>query len=473
MNTIVKIIVSAAILIATAASLVGFNMMKTEPRQKENEKQIALVSTYSVSPFSGTLDMGFTGEVVPYRVITKSTEIAGRIKAKSENCRPGRTVEQGDVLIEIDITDYELEIKRLTSEVAQAQAMIDELDDEINGAQQNAEIAQREYDLLQREYERRKEIANSLSQSDLTNAERNAITAQKALISASNNLTILKTRQARMEAALNLSNSLLEKAELDKSRGIITAPIDGVIVASDFEQGDYVTKGAAVFTIEDTARSEILCSLKLEQLDWLWENRPAVTGGTNRTAYQPPKVPVSVSSVVGEQTVSWDGRLDRYNGIGLDDATKSVPCIVVVEQPVVETDLGPVALVRGMFVEVTVEYAYSQPTEESKSQVLNQFPAGAIQPGNYVWLDVDGKLQRREISIVDYVLDEKTGQRMAVVNAAGPHTVAVGEQIVSSPIASPTEGASIRVIRDAIATAAPAQQTDTDKALNADTSNNQ
>ena len=445
MNSVLKLVISLTILAMTAFAIIGFQMAKKPPREKANEKQIPLVSTYPAKKFVGELDLSFTGEVVPYKVVTKSTEVAGRIDEKNDHCRPGRAVKKGDTLVKIDVFDYRVEVDRLNAEVTQSQTMIDELADEIKGADKNVKLAQDEFDLMEREYERRREIANSLSQSDLATAQRNKITAEKALESAKYNKQILETRQARMKAALDLSTSMLEKANEDKNRCEIKAPIDGVIVQSDVEEGDYVSKGTAVFTIEDTSRSEVLCNLKLEQLDWLWEHRPKGNTTEKRTAYQPPKVPVKIHADVGEQTVTWTGVLDRYDGIGLDESTKSVPCIIVVESPVVQTSLGPVALVRGMFVQATVEYQYGKDPENSTANGLVQFPAGAVQPGNYVWLDDGGKLAKRDVDVVDFVTDESTGKRMAIVNASGDKSIAPGEFVIDTPIANPSERAEIRI----------------------------
>ena len=446
MNSVLKLVISLSILVMTAFAIIGFQMAKKPPREKENEKQIPLVSTYAAKKFVGELDLSFTGEVVPYKVVTKSTEVAGRIDEKNTACRPGRAVKKGETLIKIDVFDYRVEVDRLNAEVAQSQTMIDELADEINGAEKNVKLVQDEFDLMEQEYERRREIANSLSQSDLATAQRNKITAEKALESAKFNKQILETRQARMKAALDLSKSMLEKAKEDQSRCEIKAPIDGVIVQSDVEAGDYVSKGTAVFTIEDTSRSEVLCSLKLEQLDWLWEHRPDSNTTEKRTAYQPPKVPVKIQADVGAQKVTWTGVLDRYDGIGLEDGTKSVPCIIVVESPVAQTNLGPVALVRGMFVQATVEYQYGKGPEQSTANGLVTFPAGAVQPGNYVWLDNGGRLAKRDVDVVDFVTDESTGKRMAIVNASGEKSIAPGEFVIDTPIANPAELAEIRVL---------------------------
>ncbi len=53
-----------------------------------------------------TLDVSVTGTVVSYRQINLAAEVAGRIKVKSEACQIGRFVKRGDLLFELDSTDF-------------------------------------------------------------------------------------------------------------------------------------------------------------------------------------------------------------------------------------------------------------------------------------------------------------------------------------------------------------------------------
>ena len=50
----------------------------------------------------------------------------------------------------------------------------------------------------------------------------------------------------------------------------ITAPIDGVIVLEEVEEDSYVNKGTLLVAIEDTSAVEVKCSLRMDELYWLW-----------------------------------------------------------------------------------------------------------------------------------------------------------------------------------------------------------
>lgn len=81
--------------------------------------KLSIVGVQAVKAFEGleSLDVNITGTVVPFRQVKFGAEIAGRVQFKSDNCRIGRFVQNGDLLFNIDPTDFKLEkeLKRLES----------------------------------------------------------------------------------------------------------------------------------------------------------------------------------------------------------------------------------------------------------------------------------------------------------------------------------------------------------------------
>ena len=95
----------------------------------------------------------------------------------------------------------------------------------------------------------------------------------------------------------------------------------------------------------------------------------------------------------------WSGVLSRYDGAGLNPATRTVPCVAVVDDPqggclVGEAGMdlpGPPALLRGMFVTVRVDV----PTR----MTLVEIPTIALRPGNRLWLMRDDRLVIKEVDV--------------------------------------------------------------------------
>jgi hypothetical protein len=217
--------------------------------------------------------------------------------------------------------------------------------------------------------------------------------------------------------------------------------MEGVIVTDLVEEDDYVRKGTSLVTIEDTSKVEVRCHLRVDELYWLW-NQMGLGPGEAResgpqSGYQIPKAPVTVVYRLAGRDYAWQGVLSRYEGIGLDESTRTVPCRVLVEAPrdgrVLDEEgrlvecTGPPALVRGMFVTVKI---HAQPTAR-----LMEIPEAAVRPGNRVWLVREGKLAVVEANVV------RVADEVAIVEGGA---LEAGERVVVTPLAGPVAGMAVR-----------------------------
>lgn len=426
------------------AAFVGLRATKQSPVRAKEQVLAPIVETVLVKPHQGGLDISVDGVVVPFREIDLSAEVSGRIAKKSADCRAGRYVTRGTALIEIDSRDYDLEVERLNRELTQADGSLQELDVEIRNTQSLIKLSQEQLTLQRKELERQQSLAGKriIADSDLDKSKRDELAAINSVMTLDNQLQLLRTRRGRLESARDLWKSQLAKARLDLSRTKVSSPIDGVIIREMVEEDSYVLKGTSLAKLEDTSAVEVKCSLRMEDLYWLW----AQGGSQVDTAtadplrdYQIPHAPVTVSYQLGGRRYYWAGVLSRFDGIGVDERTRTVPCRVHVDKPrevrIEGSDgsaanmVGPPALVRGMFVTVNV---HAQP-----AMTLLEVPQRAVQPGNMVWQVNDGRLTIRRIRVAD-ATDEYV---LIYSDADGLQS---GMKLVSSPLASATNGMAVR-----------------------------
>jgi multidrug efflux pump subunit AcrA (membrane-fusion protein) len=444
---LMKYIVSAVILALGFGGMLYLKTLAQPPADTKSDLLVPLVKTYAVEPYSGQLDMVVSGSVVPYREIKIAAEVGGRVKVKHPVCQAGQFVTKGTPLIQVDPEDYELEIKTLQSDVKQAEKLLEETLEEIRGTERNIVIATNEFELQQRDFERNKRLSGVLSNSELDAVERGLLASQAQLTTRKNTLAMLQARKARLEASRELSESQLNKALLNLKRTTIEAPDDGIIVRDMVEQGDYVAPGTQVVLFEDTSRAEIVCNLTAGDLDWIrkhsagskldLESQDELNG---RAVYRLPKTPVSIFDT-SEPDVVWQGVLERFDGIGRDELTKSIPCRIVIENPVVDTPHGQRALVRGMYVKCRMEVQTSTAAEDQK---FLTFPEVALRPGDFVWIVRDHKLARAEVEIADRnwaMLDDE--QVPFVIVALTKDGLQPGDEVVRTPLSQPTEGAKV------------------------------
>ena len=92
-----------------------------------------LVETATVEEHATGIKFEVDGIVIPFRQVEVAAEIAGRVEFKSDNCRVGRTVEKGELLMRLDAQDCDLEIRRLKEDLKRAKASLNELDVQTGG----------------------------------------------------------------------------------------------------------------------------------------------------------------------------------------------------------------------------------------------------------------------------------------------------------------------------------------------------
>lgn len=439
----------------------GFLFLKSlrkPPAREDPPETLPVVEVAVVQPHEAGLEISGDGVVVPYREIQVAAEVDGRIVFKAPESKAGNYVQKGTLLLSIEKRDFEIEVERLKEQVRQAENSVKELDVDIENTGRLIELSQNELQIAARDYQRAETLfgSNAMTQAELDAAKRNYITAQTALLNLENQLRLKQATRDRMASARDQAVVLLQKAELDLTRTDIRAPADGVVVQDLVEADSYVRKGTAVLVFEDTSKAQIKCSLRVDQLAWLWavSRRAGIAAANVRTtAYAVPKVPVTVVYEANGLQYAWSGILDGYEGLGLDEQTRMVPCRVLVDDPTAVRFLGvaaeageaerglpdraPPALLRGMFVSIRIHV--------SPDQSVLRLPARGIQPGGKVARVREGRLRLVPVEVIQTLEDEAMILASTENLRAGDH-VAVSPTpfLENTPIARTGEGVPVQ-----------------------------
>ena len=449
LSELVRYLIPLVILAAGAAVLFAVIIHgRPDPAKHVPEAaKAALVETSAVEPQTDGLDIDVDGLVVPYREITLAAEVAGRVVKKTPACQAGSYLKRGDLLLEIDPRDYQFEARRLEKQLEQAVANLREVQVEEENTRELISLAEESLRLQQNEMARLQKLSKQgtgyATDSRLDEERRNVLTARNTLVGYQNQLRTLGTKLAGLESARDLTKVLLEKARLDFERTKITSPIDGIIVRDSVESDAYLQRGTPLATIEDTSKVEVRCNLRMDELFWILDQKHGnLTALDNINSYQLPRTPATVEYSMAGRTYAWEGVLARYEGIGLDQDTRTVPCTVVVEEPskscrVVDgkkvdcqSRQGPSALVRGMFVKLFIHIRPETP--------LLRIPELAMRPGNLVWRVRDGKLSVVPIQVVNSM------GGWAVIQPKIEGQLVSSDRVVVSPLAVVEEGMAVR-----------------------------
>lgn len=380
------------------------------------------------------LDFKVDGEVVPFRSLQIAPEVAGRIVFKSDRCRAGHFVKTGELLAEVDPTDYELEQRRRAESTTLAQNNILELETQIENSTDEIKLAQERLTINDRELARYlSTIKGVYSETEIDKIRSSVIANQETVKKLENQLRLFIAQRNRLQNSLEQERILLETAEINLKRTKILSPIDGIITSHSFEVDSYVQKGTNILTVQDTSRLEIQCSLQMKQAQWLWQNNDAQS---EESGYLLSPAESTITYRLDGTDWLWKGRVTAYDGGGLNPVTRMMPCRVTVEMPLaVRSDdsgqsIAPPTLLSGMFVAVTI---HAKP-----NIALYRVPEKAILPGNQIWTATGGVLKKHKIRVA-----ATTPQ--GVLFYADKNELLPGDLIVVSPLASPQDGDAVGV----------------------------
>jgi len=430
------------------AGIGGYMLFGKPPQVPQNEGAAdfrPLVATVDVAEHNLPVVIEMDGNANAFRVITIGAQVKGQIKQRLPNARSGLEVKKGDVLFEIDPTNYELEIERLDAQLDQTDEEIHSVEVDILNAKALIVLSEQDWELQKKQLERVKnaKARRSAADADVDAATRQELTARNALQTLRNSQRSLEQMLKQKHASKRLVQAQLKQAHVQLEWCHVRAPVDGVIVNDDAEEGDFVREGDELVKLSDSSRIEVRCNLESDELFWLLQNLRQAW----ETAESPDDLPMNplatpipcevVYEFAGSEVV-WDGALSKFEGTGVDRGTRTFPVRVVVPEPAKyrlsdsqggRMLIAPV-LSSGMYVTIRVPI---EATDE-----LLRLPVEAVRPGGHVWVVRDGVLQIRSVSVA------QAGNDKVLVRASGGDITA-GDQVVVSPLVAARDGMNVRV----------------------------
>lgn len=403
------------------------------------------VETQVLDPEIRSFTIHTDGNVVPRRVTVLSAQVSGVVIEKPETIESGRAVRAGELLLKIDPQEYQIELDQLAAELLQVDADLSRLDSEEEGQQALLKLAQREAELAAAAFARLKGLAgvNAAGVADLEAAEQTELKARTSVRTLENARRLIPEQRKRLQAQRKLTELRRQEAQLKLDWTTVTAPFDGIVSSIAVEQGNSVQAGDILLSVEDTSSMEVACTLKSDDLYWLWNSVAADTDADEPRSIEAiesdaehsalaeiPSAEATVSWQTAGREFQWTGRLSRFEGGGFDARTRTVPCRVLVDHSVHRDDSdGPPALMRGMYVGVKLEVVPQDP--------LWQIPARAVQPDGQVWTVQDGVLRVHSLEPVRTLSD-------SILIRAGSSGLKAGDHVVITQMTNPLDGNQVR-----------------------------
>lgn len=172
-----------------------------------------------------------------------AAEVPGQVV--SSNLVEGRSVQKGDVLLEIDSTELTLEKERVDAQIAALAAQRRRAQSELDTANHHQTTANRELDRV-------RELKN---RGTATPQQLDA--AENAFEEAQGHVNELAAEIAAVDAQTEAARRQMETIEYRISKTRLTAPADGTVLVKGLEQGEYAQPGQTAAVLVNLARMDL------------------------------------------------------------------------------------------------------------------------------------------------------------------------------------------------------------------------
>ena len=312
---------------------------ETVPEDRTTAAKI--VQTIPLVPRTRSIAVSASGSVVPSRKVVIKPQVTGLVIWQSESVVIGGHVKAGDELIHIDPKDYELALAEKQADFEQAR-----FEREVESGRQV--IAKREWGELQ---------------SDLDMGEVNK------------SLVLREPHLRRAEALMEKAKNDIEIARLQRSRTIITAPFNAMVVEESVEVGQLLSPGSDICELVGTDEFWIQATIPFSQLKWVKFPKEG----------QPGAEALVILDTGDPELPTWNGRVIRLLS-DLDPLGRMARLLVSVKDPL---DLygnsdGKLPLLLGSYVEVRIDAGELENTLT--------IPRAALREGDKIWLVGDDNL---------------------------------------------------------------------------------
>jgi membrane fusion protein, multidrug efflux system len=325
----------AVLIILIAAS---FALMATKPEAKRfagRPQAAMLVETEMLTPQDYTVKVTSQGIVQAKTQTLLTPQVSGKVMSISDKLDVGAQFKQGDILIQLDDADYQIDLQIAQADVANAESALQQ-------ELAQAEVARKEWELRKRR-----------------NTQGKSLFLREPQVKAA-------------KASLAASNARFKRAKLNLERTNIKAPYDGIVKSKQVSLGQNVNANSQLATLFSVDVVELRLPIKNRELDYLIQDQ------LNQ--------PVDIY-LTDKPTVKWTGYVHHMEA-AIDEATRQLHAIVRVNNPYND----PTKPLRvGTFVEAQI-------TARSYSNVF-VIPRYLLNQKNEVAIKEQNKMIKREVVV--------------------------------------------------------------------------
>jgi len=379
--------------------------------KRPSVRRATLVATEKAKAANRPLVLEAMGTVMAARQVELRPQVGGRVVWVAAHLIPGGQFQEGEPLMRLEKSDFELAVSQRKSEVQMAEAALEEARQRLTLAESNLKLEMGNQAVAQRELELLKE--------EIEDENQDLILRRPQLEAAKADVEAAEAAVASAEASLESARSRLEEARLDLERTEILAPFNVVVEERLVDQGDTVSMGSPLVRL--VGSDEFWVKVSLPQGELKWVSFPAEGGEVG-----------SEVRIFNES--AWGNEVHRIGHVvrllpSVDSDGRMAHVLVSIEDPL--GFKGEKGSIPSLLMESYVRAEIVGPSFPSLMVVRRE----KVHEGDRVWIMNDKDLlEMRKVKVRYRGRDE-------IIIESG---LEEGERIVVTDLSAPVEGMSLR-----------------------------
>jgi len=433
-RVIVSIVLIAVLLAVAAGGSVALIMLRQPPPKHQPKPVVQTVVAPPMKAVDHVIQVVGYGSVRPRLRLQIAPLVAGEVVERTGRFYSGQYVRGGekpDVLFRIDSEEYDLAASSAKEKAALLEAQLTKLAQEEANLRAIETVEDEQVTLSERQLARTRDVVASAAgtTNEVELAKADLLVFTKQVQTTRNLLAMIPQRRKELEVQLRSARIALQQAELDVKRTTVASPVDGRVIRCSVEMGEHVQVGQVCGELYSTTEMEIPISIPAGDLQWLSDN------GRGDDVAPSSEATVLWTEPGSRTTHRWVGMVSRLEA-GLQAGTRTAVLVVQVDdtkQPESEENRpisGRPLLDLNMYCKVVVDGR-----KLDKAFVV---PRSAIQPGNFVYVVEDGRLNKQEVQVARFTEDEAL-----ILPGKG---LSDGDRVILSYIPKPVHGMQLTIL---------------------------
>ncbi|WP_212524096.1 hypothetical protein [Actibacterium sp. MT2.3-13A] len=389
---VLRLLPPLAVGIGVAAWLIS--TAKPPGRLERNERQlVARTVVAALAPVRPEV-RGY-GDVRAANRWEAVAEVAGEIVWRHPDLETGNVLAKGTEVLRLDPTAYALAIAQGEADLAALRAEAEQIEVEAANTGRILELEGHRLALAERDLERTRDLVGqgAAPQARLDEQERAALQVRRGVQELSNTLSLMPSREKRIEAQIARTEATLARARRDLEKTRIVTPFDLRVGTVHVERHQFAATGQPLVSADGIDRAEITAQMPIDSFPLLiGAAKPGGLAGMAELHQALDRISAELR-LVSDPSQRWQGRVLRVEN-ALDPQARSVPVVVAVDAPyagIAPPDRLP--LVPNMYVEVVLTGSLGGVPRVS-------LPDSAVHQGDTVYLrGGDGRLELRKVSV--------------------------------------------------------------------------